>query len=208
MVTRRSVLGAVLLVAGGMVTLAQHTADGSSRSQTPAITTYHIYNHFFGSVTFLKQRAEEFTQQGKTSTQLRSYYRNRVSLSQSQAEQLEIIAVDCTRELEQQDAKARTLIAAARARYPHGRLLEGEQPPSPPVELLELQKGREDIVMRARERLRQSFGEQEFSRVEQFLQANFAPKIQVLSIDQAIAAAQRTSGAGMRTPSSNNTRAK
>lgn len=148
----------------------------------PGVSQFALYFHFFQSVDFLRNKSEELVRQGHAGTQLRAHYKNRASLNQGQADQVETVALDCLRDLARQDEQARRVITAWRARYPRGRLLEGEKPPQPPAELVQLQKGREEIVLRARSRLEQAFGDQEFARLEQFLQADVAPRIEPLPL--------------------------
>jgi hypothetical protein len=103
-----------------------------------------------------------------------------LSLSQSQADALETIAIDCSNELREQDAKAMAIINAVRARYSSGELAQHERVPAPPPELSAFQKRREEIVLKARQRLLDTFGAIEFSRVDQLIQANIASGVRVV----------------------------
>ncbi|MCE5308560.1 MAG: hypothetical protein LLG20_13055 [Acidobacteriales bacterium] len=196
MTGKRCLLYAALFAISAAGRAAAENGRANPQSQNAAVTPFHIYKHFFASVVTLKAKAEELARQGNGTTRLRSIYRDRAQLSQVQADQLEAVAVQCESELQRQNTRAREIILASRAKYPGGRLVVGEQLPPPPVELLELQKGKEEIVLRARERLRQAFGDQEFARLEQFLAANVAPRIQVFSLDSVVKVlrSQRLSG--------------
>lgn len=78
--------------------------------------------------------------------------------------------------MDEQDARARVVIEAFRARYPGGVLPRGEKLPPPPPELLLMQEGRNAILLHGRDRLRATFGEQEFTRFHDFVMRGFAGK--------------------------------
>ena len=91
---------------------------------------------------------------------------------------LEQIASECEQEVAQMDARAKVILDAFRARYPGGRVPQGETVPAPPPELQVMQKERDAIVLRARDRLCAALGEAEFGRFDTFVQKNVVPEIQ------------------------------
>lgn len=71
--------------------------------------------------------------------------------------------------MKQQDEKAQKIITAFRARYPGGKVPQGESLPPPPPELTRLWEERKAIILHARDRLREAFGEQKFKQFDAFL---------------------------------------
>jgi hypothetical protein len=137
-----------------------------------------VYSALFHHVVAVKDQAEAEERQGKDASSLRSLFRERADLSEVQAHLLSAIAVDCVREVAAQDARAQVIISAFKARFPPGRLPSGVKLPPPPPELKQMQQEREAIVLRARDRLRLSFGEAGFQRFEEFVTRRVASGIE------------------------------
>jgi hypothetical protein len=148
-----------------------------ARREAP-VPDHVIYGLFLRHVSMLKKQAIENERRGKDGSGLRSTYKRKADLSDYEADRLEQIATECEQEVTQQDARAKVIIDAFRARYPNGIVPPGETLPPPPPELQAMQIERDQIVLRARDRLRAAFGEQEFTRFEQFIRSEVAPEIQ------------------------------
>ena len=133
-----------------------------AHQETLEIPEHVIYRHVFHHAYILRERAE---------------YRRQANLSEEQERVLLEIAIECEQEVQQQDARAKIIIDAYRARYPGGRVPTGETPPPPPAELRTLQTERNAIILRARDRLRTAFSEQEFERFNEFVRRRVAPNI-------------------------------
>lgn len=146
------------------------------RGQTPAPATVSngVYEHVFRHVLFLKQTDDDLAAKGVPNANNRSYYKKQAQLTQAQADTLETVARDCTRDLAALDGKAAAIIRAARARLAGQKLMPGEKTPAPPAELAAMQKERAAVVAAARARLRQSLGA-DFSRFESYLGERFRP---------------------------------
>src|SRR5258708_6790901 len=87
-------------------------------------------------------------------------YQEQASLTDDQRKTLEVIAEECQREIAKQDAKAQIIIQALRKKA------TDPQPGSPPPpEIAELQRERDAIAPRYRDRLQQALGENAFKPV-------------------------------------------
>ncbi|HEX8141061.1 MAG TPA: hypothetical protein VF553_00590 [Pyrinomonadaceae bacterium] len=148
-----------------------------ARREVP-VPDHVMYGLFLRYVSVLKKQAIKNERLGKDGSGLRSTYKHKADLSDNEAYMLEQIATECEQEVAQQDARAKVVIDAFRARYPNGIVPPGETLPPPPLELQVMKKERDAIVLRARDRLRAAFGEQEFMRFDQFIRSEVAPEIQ------------------------------
>lgn len=151
--------------------------NGRARARA-AFREQDVYEHLFRHHVHLRRRAEEEERNGRDGRELRSRYRREARLTEREASLLDEIASDSVNRVDELSARARQLIAEARARVPGGRLQRGQTPPPPPSELSSLQRQREDIVLRARGRLRREFGAQAFTRFDEFVQRNVADNMQ------------------------------
>jgi hypothetical protein len=157
----------------------------SPRPQASVIPDSVLYKHLFRHVAAFKKQAEQAVQQGKDGTPMRAFFKHKAQLTDEQARILEEIADDCDREVRLQDAKAKTVIDAYKAQYPGGKVPHGETPKPPPAELKAMTQERNAIILRARDRLRASFGEAEFRRFDGFVKLRIAPNIDLVKPDQA-----------------------
>jgi hypothetical protein len=95
--------------------------------------------------------------------------RRDVQLSDEQARALVEIATECEGRVAEVNARARTIIEAARAQNQQARTQgQGELPPPPP-ELAQLQQERNSIILQAREKLRTALGEEAFQRLDKYV---------------------------------------
>ncbi len=111
-------------------------------------------------------------------------------MNDEQSGALNEIAIDCDREVKLQDARAQAIIEAYEAQYPNGKVPHGETPKPPPVELDLMTQERNAIVLRARDRLRATFGEEEFKRFDEFIKQRIAPNVKQMSPGQPSPATQ------------------
>jgi hypothetical protein len=174
---RKSLLTVCLLV--GTLALAfvmqpysKSNATQSGRTVQPTdrgIPEHVPYMFFFDQHKFNLQKAAELEKSGKDGSKFRGRFKRLAALSDEEALILDQVTSDCEQELAQQDAKAQAVIDSYRARYPAGELPEGVTLPPPPPELTVMQQERDSIILRARDRLRSMFGEQEFTRFDKFV---------------------------------------
>jgi hypothetical protein len=131
----------------------------------------------FHHLVFLKQKADEIERQGKGKSALLSRFQEDAKLTPAQFQQLYLIAADCEQKVAEQDTKAKAIIDAMRARYPDGKIPEGETPPPVPPELLAMQQERDAIVLRARGQLQQALGVKAFASFDTFVQSRVAADV-------------------------------
>lgn len=162
----------------------QATPQGQSApAQNPAVPSYVVYRHLFRHIVLLGRQADQEDGQGRDGSSYRSLYKRLAKLSDQQAATLNSVALDCDRAVEQKEEQIKSVIDKARAAYPGGKLEKGQTTPAPPAELKTLQGERQNIIQAAVNRLRASFGEQEFARFDQFVQQNVASNIKPVTMD-------------------------
>lgn len=147
---------------------AQHHAA----PQGGQVPEHVAFSFLFRSTVTFRQRAAQTGKAQAPNTALQK----EAGIGDVQSRILEEVASATLQEVDQQDARARAVIEAFRARYPGGVVPRAEQLPPPPPELLRMQKERDAILLRGRDRLRAAFGEQEFIRFHDFVMKRFAGK--------------------------------
>jgi hypothetical protein len=153
----------------GIVAAPQH----SNASKPPGHIPEHVsYGFLFLTVTNFRSKAAE---RGRPHAP-NSVLTKEAALSEAHARALEAVAAATVAEVEQQDARAREVIKAFRARYPGGVVPRGERLPPPPSELKTMQEERNAIILRGRDRVRAAFGEREYARFNEFVLKRFAAK--------------------------------
>jgi hypothetical protein len=140
-----------------------------------------MYGILFRTVSHLNKKADDLASQGKDSSFLRNYYRNLTKLDESESKMFDQVTADAEREIEKLDSAAEKIIAAERAKHPKGKLNPGEAAPQLPQALKELDAQRTATILRARERLRQGFGDAEFQRFEGLLTQDAGKTITVVA---------------------------
>jgi hypothetical protein len=164
---------------------AMATQQFAGQTQEPGaqIPDTVTYRQLFRHVDFVKQKAQEKEQKGEDGSSLRAFYKRQAKLSDKQARDLDEIAAECNAAVEKLDKKAKKLVDDFRAKHPGGKLAEGEVPPAPPAELGLLQEERNNTIMQAREKLRASFGEQEFQRFSEYVKRGIVPNIKPVKMN-------------------------
>lgn len=152
--------------------------------QSQGIPDHVVYKYLFHHLAALKRHADEVEQQGEDGSPFRSLYKRKANLSEDQARMLDEIATDCNREVAQQDARAKVLIDAYKAQYPEGKVPHGALPLPPPAELEPMQKERNVMFLRARDRLHEAFGDQEFKLFDDFVKGKIKSNIKPLTPEQ------------------------
>lgn len=164
-----------MFVRGGMTFTIQQKQT-ISPAQRQAIPPQAVYFQLFRQIAVLEAKAVESP---ANADKFRSVYRNLAGLTDTQNAVLLKTAVDCTRQVDTLDARAKTLIASFRAQFPNGQIPQGKTLPPPPPELLQLQKDRDATILRFRDQLRTAFGEATFTRFDSFVQGNIGSKMTV-----------------------------
>jgi hypothetical protein len=176
----------ILFLATGTAAFAASAAEPSARPlRSPdALPEPVLYGQMFLHVVALEQRAAALEKRGEDGSQLRLRYKQSAELSDREDETLKTIARDCMARVTEQDRKAMEVIRAVRARTPDGQLARGEKAPVPQAELAELaalQAERDALILAARDRLRATFGEEEFVRLDAFARKTLGPHIRQIA---------------------------
>ena len=122
-----------------------------------------MYWFVFHNVTRNNERTRELQAQGRARQGLHYPLQREAGLTQGQAQALSQIAAACTQEVKQQDERAQIVIRAFRAQLPPGNTA-----PPPPPELRTMWEERNAMVLRCRDRLRLAFGDEAFTRFDNF----------------------------------------
>lgn len=156
---------------------------GSQQDPLPANAPEHIvYGQFFRHLISLKKQAKDNELKSKKASKLRTHYKDKIGLKDDQALILDQIAADCLREMDRTDEKAKKIIDAAHARFPNGQIPQGQQLPSPPIELKKLQRERDMSVLQSRRKLREKLGDYEFQLIDDYVKIKFAREIKPAAV--------------------------
>lgn len=136
-----------------------------------------LYNFLFRHLGHLKKQADKHQRLGKDGSGFQRRFKNVLVIDDDQFESLNKIALNCEAEVAKIDKRAEAIIDAFRTQYPSGEIPEGVVIPPPPPELLALQEERYRAVLRARDRVREALGEQEFKRFDEIVKMRLAPDI-------------------------------
>ena len=154
-------LSAVLLLA---------TTGLSQTGPAPQPIPEHVaYQHIFRHLLMLKQKSDDAQKAGKDRSELRHLVRKEAGLDEAQGKLLEAAATQCEAEVAEQDAKARVVINRFRAKFPFGIVPKGAQLPPPPPELAQMQQERNQIILLARDQLRNVLGEEGFAKLDAYV---------------------------------------
>ncbi|MGH9522196.1 MAG: hypothetical protein ACRD3E_06665 [Terriglobales bacterium] len=142
--------------------------------QTPRqIPDWVAYRFLFHRVVLLNNRADRAAAAGQDRSSFRHLVRNSAGLTQPEGDLLERAALECEDLISKQDEKVQVVLAEIRGRHPYG-LYNPSFPPKPDPRLIEMQKERENIVIAARDRLREALGEESFARLDAYVRRDMA----------------------------------
>jgi hypothetical protein len=148
-------------------------------SSSPEMLEHVPYMILFHHIRVIKEQAEENERQSGRKSALPSRFMEEASLNDNQFQMLKTVALDCEQQVQVFDKKAQVIIEAARARFPGGVIPQGQELPPPPPELLSLQREHDALILRCRDRVRASLGEQEFVRFKQFVQRRIVSNLRI-----------------------------
>lgn len=139
-----------------------------------------IYNQMFRHLKELNEQADEEEKKGKDGKHLRQLYKRLAKLDDGQAIILDQVAAENNRDVERLNAEAKKIIKTFREK--HKGKLKGDTLPAPPPELMVLAQERKQTILRARDRLRYSIGEEAFDKFKEFINERVTPSIYQLDI--------------------------
>lgn len=148
----------------------------SSQSDTSASSSdeYIAYRHVFAHIYSEAKAQEKSNQDVNAAIEL---YRNSVPLSEDEAKVLAKIALETETKTLVTETQAATIIKKFRARI-DAELKSGKKPSPNPPELQTLQEQRIKTTLQGRDKLRNAFGDSNFSRFDKFLKESMNLKIE------------------------------
>jgi hypothetical protein len=134
---------------------------GVTDSTTPDFILFDLLFHLTKT---MDQAAARLEAEGKSGRIWSEYYERHAGLSRQQANKLRQAADNFYREVEPVHRRAAQIVAQRRNSHANG-----QPPPLPSPELNALQKQRETIALRHRDRLRNLVGDEAFERLRQLM---------------------------------------
>jgi hypothetical protein len=143
----------------------QSQVSGQAPQAVP-VPDWFVYRHAFRDVVMFKNRADAAEKQGTDRSNLRRLVAQKGSLNDEQGEVLERIAIQCEKDVATQDAKAKVLIKAYQAQFPNNIINNSLPVPAPPSQLDDLWQQRIEMILAARDQLRNALGDQAFFKFD------------------------------------------
>ena len=157
------------------------TNRSQAESQNGQLPDYVVYGQIFRHIKELHKKANEEERLGRDGNHFRKLYQNMANLTNQETVVLDSIAMQVNEDLSVIDTRARIIIANLRAQTPEGKLQEGQEPPSPPAELLQLSNQRKEIILEAKNKLESQFGSAGFAKFQSFVDTNVKPGIKPIN---------------------------
>ena len=152
-----------------LLPVAALLCKGQNTQQPRAAVVYEMWFRFTAAS---RQKYDDHLSRGKGASAVRDVPRDKLQLTQAQANIVEAVAVDCVKDLEQIDKRAATILSQRRADRKNGKAAMSRLVPP---ELARLQSEREDLVLTATKKLRQSLGETAFQVLDKRLASLMTP---------------------------------
>ena len=152
----------------------------SSPQTNHAVPDHVVYGFLFGKITHLNERTRQLQSEGRIRHTDYIPEQHEANLTPEQARALSAIASACMIEVQQQDAQARVIIERFRAQFPDRRIPAGTTPPPPPPELRTMWEERNAMILRARDRLRTAFGEEAFTRFDNYAKFRYGTNAELV----------------------------
>ncbi len=154
------------------------TFDADTISSVPDEIVYFIlFNHLVG----LKAQVDSQQSLGGSSFNYIESYKKQTSMTSSQTQFLFQTSQDCLNEIQPIDAQAKQIIDDTRSGSPDGELNSFDEMPDAPVALDQLQQQRDAVILKYRDILKNSYGENKFTEFDQFVRSKIAPQVENLS---------------------------
>ncbi|HSK70159.1 MAG TPA: hypothetical protein VK892_00580 [Pyrinomonadaceae bacterium] len=154
-------------------------SDFFTQEKQANIPDHVLYDKLFRMVVSLKKKAESEETSAEERIGLTNFFRNRANLTPEENQILQNISLEHIQQVTPIDAQAKIIIAQARAANPNG-VVHRNQPP--PVELVNLQKRRDEMALRHRNRLKESLGADGFAKFDKYIREDFASRIQAIPL--------------------------
>lgn len=170
---------------GSVLSTEKSDKDTASEADTSKIPEQVTYLFLFKQLAAFEEKAKEVEAKGEDGSSYRTVYKRLAHLSNEHSEFLRKTALDCDAELKIKDKQAQKIGDRLRAEY-EDQLSKGTAPPSPPPspELAELQKQRDEIILKHRDSLKTNFGEA-FEGFESYVRTHITSNIKIDTKDKA-----------------------
>ena len=143
------------------------------------IPDHVLYDKLFRMTFSLNEKSKSEKISVEKRNGLANYLKNRAKLNNEENQILQSAASEYIQQVNLIDEPARTIIEQSRNAVRSG-LIPRDQPP--PVELLNLQKQRDELALRYRDRLRESLGADVFAKFDEFVKGDFASRIRAIPL--------------------------
>lgn len=166
--------------------IIQIQSNSKGRETSEKIPVHVTYLFLFRQLAAFEEKAREVESRGENGSEYRSFYQRLANLTGEQSQSLTKTAIDCASEVKIKDEAAKQIGDRLRAEY-QAQLSAGTAPPVPPLsaELVELQKERDEIILKYRDLLKADFGEA-FPQFESFVMAHITSNITTDMRDRAV----------------------
>jgi hypothetical protein len=137
-----------------------------------------IYYILFHHLEVIKAEAAKAVLEGKTPIDNHALYKSQAKLDNVQTQFLFQTAESCMLEIKPINDEITAVVKKSRDKYPNGELKEGDNIPLPPEELEGLWKQKDEIVLKYKDILQSTFGEEKFAEFNKFATDKIAPNIE------------------------------
>ena len=158
------------------------TTTTTTSNGNPQIPTSVLYDQMFRIIISFRRRATIQKLKGERITLMKTYFKEEANLTDQENEILEQVATDFIVAAQPIDDRAGELIAQGRSAFPDNIVPNGQIVPPPPKELGVLQADRNELAMKHRDKLSELLGSDSFSKLDNFVQGNFASKFQTVPL--------------------------
>jgi hypothetical protein len=173
----------VFFLLAGMSAFAQtpsptQPGTASNRERAPL---FMLYRHFLAYQNHLDRVAVDLNRQGKDGNEFRNHFQQKLGFTDADFAPVRETALRLEAGLRDQDAKMKTAIDAARAKYPRNLPNPSALPPVPP-ELIQMQKERNALIQREIDQLDATLGTERAATLQALIENDFAPSVQVQTL--------------------------
>ena len=133
-------------------------------AQSKNVPDHVIYETAFRHIGWLNEKATTLERQGQDGSAYRNRYKTFGGISDHAAGLLNQVALDTVVQVKEYDLRAKKIISDVRAMGTE--LQQGQKPPDPPAELLQLQRERDAVIMRGWKTLRDGMSVTDYTKFE------------------------------------------
>jgi hypothetical protein len=136
-----------------------------------------LYRHFLAYQTHLDRVAAALEKQGKDGNDFRNHFQKKLNFTDEQFALIRASGLRLEAALQKEDAKAKVLIDATRAKFPRSAMGQPVVLPPVPPQLLALQKERDQLIGTEVTNLKSELGSTAAAHLDSLLENDFAPTV-------------------------------